>query len=83
MIKLRSKNMTFQSCRYCSMGGSLYRIDSEEGTFYVCLNHRIEKDFLRNASLEGREDEFSGSVEIASDGRPGVVTRALNYIRGK
>ncbi len=83
-LKVRSKNKTFQSCRYCCVGGSLYRIDSEEGVYYVCEKHRTEKEFLGDVLAEGTEDEFLGSVVLASENRPaGVVTRALNYIRGR
>lgn len=75
MIKLRNKNKnSFQSCRYCQIGGSLYRIDSDEGVFYVCEKHCEEKDFLKSLLNEGDEEEFLEKV--------GLLTRAINYIKG-
>lgn len=73
-MRLRNKNQTFQSCRYCSIGGSLYRVDSEEGTYYVCEGHKKQKDFLRDVQSDGVEEEFESKV--------GLFARAINYIKG-
>jgi hypothetical protein len=73
-MKLRSKNSTFQSCRYCFIGVGLYRIDSEEGSYYVCEKHREEKDFIKVLPIEGIEEEFGEKI--------GLLTRAINYIKG-
>lgn len=73
-MKLRSKNSTFQSCRYCFIGGSLYRVDSGEGTYYVCEKDREEKDFIKILPIEGVEEDFGEKI--------GLLTRAINYIKG-
>ena len=75
-MKLRSKNSIFQSCRYCSMGGSLYDVESDDGTekFYVCEKHRDEKDFIKILPIEEVEEDFGKKI--------GLLTRAINYIKG-
>lgn len=74
-MKLRNKNqLTFQSCRYCGIGGSLFRVDSEEGTYYVCESHKKEKDFLRDVQPDGVEEEFGT--------KKGLLARAINYVKG-
>ena len=73
-MKLKTKNSSFQSCRYCFAGGSLYRIDSEEGTYYVCEEHKQGKDFIKDFPIEGIEEEF--------EAKRGLLTRAINYIKG-
>ncbi len=73
-MTLKNKNSSFQSCRFCNIGGSLYRVDSDEGTFYVCEDHRRGKDFLEKLSIIGIEEEFVK--------RPGVIAKAIKYIRG-
>ena len=74
MIHLKNKNQTFQSCRYCFIGVGLYRVDSDEGAYYVCEEHRKEKDFIKDLPNEGIEEEFGEKV--------GLLTRAINYIKG-
>jgi len=75
LIKLRAKNSDFQSCRFCDVGGSLYRVDSEEGTYYLCDRHRQTKESIKDQPIEGTEEEsFVPTV--------GIVKRAINYIKG-
>lgn len=31
-----------QSCRYCPMGTGGYKVESDEGTYYVCEKHKVE-----------------------------------------
>jgi hypothetical protein len=73
-MKLRSKNLIFQSCRYCFIGVGLYRIDSDEGTYYICEKHREEQDFIKVLPIEGIEEDFGEKI--------GLLTRAINYIKG-
>ena len=74
-MKIRDKNSTFQSCLYCNAGGSLYRIEFDNGDAgYVCEKHREEKDFIKVLPIEGVEEEFEAKV--------GLLTRAINYIKG-
>ena len=75
MIEIKNKNSEFQSCRYCFIGVGLYRLDSDEGAFYVCEKHKQEKDFIKDLPVVGIEDEFL-PVSV------GLFTRALNYIKG-
>lgn len=78
-MKIRNKNSVFQSCRYCHIGDSLFRVDSEEGTFYVCGKHRDGKDFIKTVPVEGIEEEFEN---IGTVTKPGVIARAINYFKG-
>jgi len=32
-----------QSCRYCPIGIGTYKVESDEGTYYVCEDHK--KDY--------------------------------------
>jgi len=74
-MKLRYKNLTFQSCLYCNSGGSLYRIEFENNDVaYVCEKHRQEKDFIKVLPIEGVEEDFGEKI--------GLLTRAINYIKG-
>ena len=75
MIEIKNKNSEFQSCRYCFVGVGFYRLDSDEGAFYVCEKHRQEKDFIKDLPLVGIEEEFF--IE-----KVGLIQRALNYIKG-
>lgn len=72
-MRLRAKNSVFQSCRYCFIGGGLYRVDSDEGTYYVCEKHREEKNF-NILPIEEVEEEFFQKI--------GVIQKVLNYIKG-
>lgn len=74
-MKVRVKNSIFQSCRYCLGGGSVYRIDSGEGIYYVCEGHKEEKDLLRNLPVDGVEENLNVQ-------KIGIIRKVIKYIKG-
>lgn len=74
-MKIRDKNSSFQSCHYCFIGGAVYRVDLDNGdSFYICEKHCVQIPEVYALSNEGIEEEFGVKA--------GLVTRALNYIKG-
>ena len=59
-MKIRVKNSNFQSCLYCNVGSSLYRIEFDNGDIaYTCEKHRQEKDEVKTLIKEAIvEPEF-------------------------
>ena len=74
-MKLQEKNSSFQSCLYCNEGGAFCRIDLDNGdTAYVCKKHREEIESIKELVIKGKEKEPSEKM--------GLLTKALNYIKG-
>ena len=77
-MKVKNKNQTFQSCRFCPEGSSLFLIESDDGLerFYLCEKHRGINLDVKELPVDGIEAE---SFEIS---KVGFIQKAINYIKG-